>query len=167
MSFFQPKLGLIWKFFPSGAQKSQTVLQPSASGQSDSFGLLQERISRLVPPSAGRMLQTTPGASLSLAQQCRWEACPVLCEQLGHQQLQYGRGPLQQEAVLFLPAAGRRKLSQLSQQRDDSLRPRLKLLARLQMRQFKECLRMFSNSLMVMLGKRQSLTTCRVIFILL
>ena len=29
MSFFQPKLGLIWKFFPSGAQKSQTVLQPS------------------------------------------------------------------------------------------------------------------------------------------
>ena len=49
---------------------------------------------------------------LSLAQQCRWEACPVLCEQPGHQQLQYGRGPLQQEAVLFLPAVGRRKLSQ-------------------------------------------------------
>jgi hypothetical protein len=37
----------------------------------------------------------------------------------------------------------------------------------LQMRQFKECLRMFNNSLMVMLGKRQSLTTYRVIFILL
>ena len=58
MSFFQPKLGLIWKFFPSGAQKSQTVLQPSASGQSDSFGLLQERISRLVLPSARRKLHT-------------------------------------------------------------------------------------------------------------
>ena len=42
MSFFQPKLGLISKFFPSGAK---------AEGQSDSFGLLQEGISRLVPPS--------------------------------------------------------------------------------------------------------------------
>ena len=55
MSLFQR---LIWKFFPSGAQKIQTVLQPSASGQSGFFGLLQERISILVPPSAGRMLHT-------------------------------------------------------------------------------------------------------------
>ena len=64
ISFFQSKLGLICKFFPSVAQKSQTVLQPSDSGQSVSFGLLQERISWLVPPSAGRMLQTTAKMSL-------------------------------------------------------------------------------------------------------
>jgi hypothetical protein len=43
--------------------------------------------------------------------------------------------------------------SQLEQQRSGSLRPRLKLLAEvlLKMGQFKECLRMFSNSLLVML----------------
>ena len=58
ISFFQPKLGQIWNFFPFRSQKIQTVLQPSASGQSGFFGLLQERISRLVLPSAGRMLQT-------------------------------------------------------------------------------------------------------------
>ena len=47
--FFPPKAGLVWKFFPEGAQRSQTVLKPKAEGQSDFFGLLKERISRLDP----------------------------------------------------------------------------------------------------------------------
>ena len=55
VTFFPPKAGLVWKFFPEGAQKSQTVLKPKAEGQSDSFGLLKERISRLDPTWAGRM----------------------------------------------------------------------------------------------------------------
>ena len=58
MSFFQPKLGPFWIYLPSGAKTIQTVLQPSASGQSGLFWLLQVSISRLVPPPAGRMLQT-------------------------------------------------------------------------------------------------------------
>ena len=53
--FFSSKAGLVWKFFPEGAQKSQTVLKPKAEGQSESFGLLKERISRLDPTWAGRM----------------------------------------------------------------------------------------------------------------
>ena len=38
MSFFQPKLDLFWKFFPSGAQKIQTVLQLHDS--LDYFGII-------------------------------------------------------------------------------------------------------------------------------
>ena len=49
------KAGLVWKFFPERAQKSQTVLKLKAEGQSDSFGLLKEIISRLDPTWAGRM----------------------------------------------------------------------------------------------------------------
>ena len=55
VTFFPLKAGLVWEFFPEGAQKSQTVLKPKAEGQSDSFGLLKERISRLDPTWAGRM----------------------------------------------------------------------------------------------------------------
>ena len=55
VTFFPPKAGLVWKFFPEGVQKSQTVLKPKAEGQSESFGLLKERISRLDPTWAGRM----------------------------------------------------------------------------------------------------------------
>ena len=47
--------GLVWKFFPEGAQKSQTVMKSKAEGQSDSFELLKERIFRLDPTWAGRM----------------------------------------------------------------------------------------------------------------
>ena len=36
VTFFPPKAGLVWKFFPEGAQKSQTVLKPKAEGQTDS-----------------------------------------------------------------------------------------------------------------------------------
>ena len=52
MSFFQPKLGLIWKFFPSGAQKSQTVLQ--------------ERIPRLVHVTNNRQALFSPVHNLNI-----------------------------------------------------------------------------------------------------
>jgi hypothetical protein len=55
VTFFPLKAELVWEFFPSGAQKSQTVLKPKAEGQSDTFGLRKERISRLDPTWAGRM----------------------------------------------------------------------------------------------------------------
>ena len=55
VTFFPPKAGLVWKIFPEGAQKSQTVLKEKAERQCDSFGLLKERISRLDPTWAGRM----------------------------------------------------------------------------------------------------------------
>ena len=55
VTFFPPKAGLVWKFFSEVAQKSQIVLKPKAEGQSDSFGLLKERISRLDPTQAEKM----------------------------------------------------------------------------------------------------------------
>ena len=55
VTFFPPKAELVWKFFPKGAQQSQTVLKPKAEAQSDSFGLLKERIFRLDPTWAERM----------------------------------------------------------------------------------------------------------------
>ena len=38
VTFFPPKAGLVWKFFPEGAQKIQTVLKPKAEGQSGFLG---------------------------------------------------------------------------------------------------------------------------------
>ena len=58
MSVLPPKLAHIWVFLPSGAKKMQTLLQPSASGESAFFWLLQARIPRREPPSAAGLLQT-------------------------------------------------------------------------------------------------------------
>ena len=42
-------------YFPHSNSRAETAVKPKAEGQSDSFGLLRERISRLDPPWAGRM----------------------------------------------------------------------------------------------------------------
>ena len=55
VTFFPPKAGLVWKFLPEEAQRSKTVLMLKVEGQSGSFGLLKDRISRLDPTCAGRM----------------------------------------------------------------------------------------------------------------
>jgi hypothetical protein len=52
---FFPPAGLVWKFFPEGAQTVQTVLKPKAEGQSGFFGLLKERIFKLDPTWDVRM----------------------------------------------------------------------------------------------------------------
>ena len=59
MSVLPPKLAHIWEFLPSGAKKMQTLLQPSASGESAFFWLLQARIPRREPPSAAGLLQSS------------------------------------------------------------------------------------------------------------
>ena len=59
VTFFPPEAGLVWIYLPEGAKTVQTVLKPKAEGQSGLFWLPQVSISRLVPPPAGRMLQTT------------------------------------------------------------------------------------------------------------
>ena len=58
MSVLPPKLAHIWVFLPSGAKKMQTLLQPSASGESAFFWLLQARIPRREPPSAAGLFHT-------------------------------------------------------------------------------------------------------------
>ena len=64
MSVLPPKLAHIWVFLPSGAKKMQTLLQPSASGESAFFWLLQARIPRREPPSAAGLFQSTQIAQM-------------------------------------------------------------------------------------------------------
>ena len=74
MSVLPPKLSHIWALLPSGAKKMQTLLQPSASGESAFFWLLQARIPRRELPSAAGLLHTSPGCTSCSA----WESALVL-----------------------------------------------------------------------------------------